>query len=305
MIKLKGIYDFMIWGFYKKTFPFWQRIGIHITPNHFYLPIPDTRELNDELWLKHSELIGININEKKQLGLLSLFSSKFKEEYDRFPAQKTSIPYQYYVNNGAFGNVDAEILYCIIRHFKPGKIIEIGSGFSTFLSAQAILKNKSENSNYDCELIVIDPYPSDVIKKGFPGLTKVIREKVQDIPPPKFKELKENDILFIDSSHVLKIGSDVQYLYLDVLPRLNKGVLIHFHDIFLPAEYPKTWVLKKYIFWNEQYLLQAFLAFNDSFEVIWAGSYMHLKHSDKLEKAFNSYKRQKGWPGSFWIRRVK
>jgi len=133
----------------------------------------------------------------------------------------------------------------------------------------------------------------------------LIPKKVQDIPLSEFKKLSENDILFIDSSHVLKIGSDVQYLYLEVLPRLNKGVIVHAHDIFLPAEYPKEWVLKNYIFWNEQYLLQAFLAFNNSFEVLWAGSYMHLRHPDKLEEAFSSYKRDKIWPSSFWIRKIK
>jgi len=120
----------------------------------------------------------------------------------------------------------------------------------------------------------------------------------------EFGKLKENDILFIDSSHVLKIGSDVQYEYLDILPRLSKGVIVHVHDIFLPAEYPKEWVLKDYIFWTEQYLLQAFLAFNDSFEVLWAGHYMHLKYPNKLEDAF-SYKRDERLPGSFWMRKIK
>jgi hypothetical protein len=117
--------------------------------------------------------------------------------------------------------------------------------------------------------------------------------------------LEENDILFIDSSHVLKIGSDVQYEYLEILPRLNKGVIVHIHDIFLPAEYRKEWVLKDHIFWTEQYLLQAFLAFNDNFEILWAGSYMHLKHPDKLEVAFNSYRRNERWPGSFWIKKIR
>lgn len=104
---------------------------------------------------------------------------------------------------------------------------------------------------------------------------------------------------------MLKIGSDVQYLYLEVLPRLNKGVIVHIHDIFLPAEYKKGWILKDRHFFNEQYLLQAFLAFNDSFEVLWAGSYMHLRHPDKLETSFNSYKKNESWPGSFWIRKIK
>ena len=284
---------------------FWQKLGFHITPNHYYQPIPDTRTLKDELWQSQSELVGIDINEEEQINILSLFSLKFKEEYERFPRNKTSVSYYYYVNNASFESVDGEILYCMIRHFKPKKIFEIGAGYSTYLTAQAIIKNKEKDDNCECELVAIEPYPNDILRTGFPGLSKLIPEKVQDIPLLEFKRLTENDILFIDSSHVLKIGSDVQCEYLEILPRLNKGVIIHIHDIFLPAEYPKEWVLKDFRFYTEQYLLQAFLAFNDNFRVLWAGSYMHLKHPDKLEAAFNSYKRDKIWPGSFWIRKIK
>ena len=292
---------------FKKLFPLWESLGFHITRNHFYEPIPDTRELKDELWKKHSELIGIDMNEEGQLKLLSDFVSKFKNEYDHLPLNwnKNLEPYEYFINNGAFESVDGEILYCLIRHFKPKKIFEIGSGYSTYLSAQAILKNKEEDSNYECELVAIEPYSNDTLKVGFPGLSKLIPKKVQEVPISEFKRLAENDVLFIDSSHILKIGSNAQYEYLEIKPRLNKGVIVHLHDIFLPAEYPKEWVLKDYRFWNEQYLLQAFLALNDSFEVLWAGSYMHLKHPDKLEASFSSYKRDERWPGSFWIRRTK
>ena len=118
-----------------------------------------------------------------------------------------------------------------------------------------------------------------------------------------FKELKEGDILFIDSSHILKIGGDVQYEFLEILPRLNKGVIVQIHDIFIPVEYPKAWVLGNKLFYDEQYLLQAFLVFNSAFEVLWVGSYMHIRHPDKLEKTFNSYDRRTAWPCSFWMRK--
>lgn len=304
--KITSIFSICFGYVIKKLFPFCQKLGFHIVPNHFYYPIPDTWELKDDLWSKHSELVGIDINEKKQLEILSLFVSKFKNEYDKFPRHKTSVPYEYYVKNNSFESVDGEILYCMIRYFKPKKIFEIGSGFSTYLSAQAILKNRAEDKDYECELVAIDPYPNKILMAGFPGLSKLIPKKVQDIPLSEFKKLCENDILFIDSSHVLKIGSDVQMEYLEILPRLAKGVIVHVHDILLPAEYPKEWVLKNHRFWNEQYLLQAFLAFNDSFEVLWGGNYMHLMHPDKLETAFSSYKREdlKGRK-SFWIRKIK
>jgi len=290
--------------FIKKTFSFWQMLGFHITSIHFYEPIPDTRKLKDNLWQKHSQLIGININEKKQLELLSLFISKFKKEYKIFPKNGTHIqvPYQYYVNNGGFESVDGEILYCMIRYFKPKRIIEIGSGNSTYLSAQAILKNKEEDK-IDCELIAIEPYPNKILEKGFPGLSKLIKKEIQDVGLSIFDQLKKDDILFIDSSHVLKIGGDVQYEYLEILPRLNKNVIVHIHDIFLPVEYPKKWILKNNLFWTEQYLLQTFLTFNNTFEVLWAGSYMHIKNLELLKKAFNSYNPKVTWPGSFWIRK--
>jgi predicted O-methyltransferase YrrM len=298
-------------GFYRRSFRFWERLGFHISPINFDEPIPDTRTLKDDLWQKQSELVGININEKGQIDLLSLFSSRFKKEYESLPRDQTPIPYQYYVRNRCFGTVDGEILYCMIRYFKPRKIIEVGSGYSTYLSAQALLENRGEN-NVECELTAIDPYPNDVLKAGFRGLSKLMPTQVQDIPLSEFDKLNENDILFIDSSHVLKIGSDVQYEYLEIMPRLKKGVIIHIHDIILPAEYFKRWITKDFMFFNEQYLLQAFLAFNNSFEVQWAASYMHLKHSDKLEAAFSSYKsalasykRDETWPGSFWIRKTK
>lgn len=179
------------------------------------------------------------------------------------------------------------------------------SGFPTYLSAEAVRRNGEEDRSYQCELVAIEPYPNETLKAGFPGLSSLIPKEVQEVPLTEVMKLTANNILFIDSSHVLKIGNDVQYEYLSILPRLNKGVIIHVHDIFLPAEYPKEWVLQERRFWTEQYLLQAFLAFNESFEVLWAGSYMHLNHSGKLEASFSSYNRSKTLPGSFWIRRTE
>lgn len=293
----------------RKTFLLCQRIGLHLTPNNFYSPIPDTRKLKGALWSKHSELTGIDLNEGKSLELLSIFESKFKNEYERFPRNQTETPYEYYINNDAFESVDGEILYCMIRFYKPERIYEIGSGYSTYLAAQAVRKNAEEDSKYQCELVAIEPYPNEILKAGFPGLAKLIIKEVQDVPLSEFEKLTENDILFIDSSHVLRIGNDVHYEYLEILPRLNKGVIVHAHDIFLPAEYPKRWVLLERRFWTEQYLLQAFLAFNNSFEVLWASHSMHLKYPGELRAAFSSYdwysrdERRVG-PGSFWIRRI-
>jgi predicted O-methyltransferase YrrM len=250
-------------------------------------------------------LVGIAIQDEQQLALLKNFTNEFREEYNAFPLNDTGVAHQYYVKNRTYEQIDGEILYCMIRHFKPRKIIEIGSGFSTYLAAQALLKNFAEAEDGNkCEFTAIEPYPNKVLEQGFPGLTKLIKNRVQDVSLDEFAALKQNDILFIDSSHVLKTGSDVQYEFLEILPRLNKGVIVHVHDIFMPAEYPREWIMKHLRFWNEQYLLQAFLTFNDSFEILWAASYMLLKHPERLKEAFPSYS-DNTWPGSFWIRRIK
>ena len=286
-------------------FLLFQRAGFHVTRNHFYSPIPDTSQLKDDLWFERSELVGITINEQKQSEMLSNFERQFKDEYDTIPRNKTASPHTYYLNNRAFGPVDGEVLYCMIRHLKPRRVIEIGAGNSTFLSAQAILVNKEEDEQYKCDLVAIEPNPSLALKAGFPGLSALISKQVQDVPMSEFLKLKENDIIFIDSSHVMKIGSDVQYEYLELLPRLNRGVIIHIHDIFWPCEYKKEWIKRNHTFWNEQYLLQAFLAFNDCFEILWMGGLMHLTHYDLLEKAFDSYKKDMDWPSSLWMRKMR
>jgi len=292
----------MIYAFCKKTLSFWHLMGLTVVPNHYYIPIPDTRYLKNEIWERKSSLPGIDINEKQQLELLSEFSQRYKDEYEQIPKYRTDANHQYYINNQSFSSVDGEILYCMIRYFKPKRIIEIGSGNSTLLSAQAALKNQVEG--HLCELIAIEPYPNEVLRKGFPGLSRMISKKLQDVPITEFTRLEANDILFIDSSHVVTIGSDAQYEYLEILPLLAPGVLVHIHDIFLPMEYRKQWVLQELKFWNEQYLLQAFLIQNAAWKVLWGGSYMHIQHPDLLEENFNSYNREERWPGSFWIQRL-
>ena len=143
-----------------------------------------------------------------------------------------------------------------------------------------------------------------------PGLTGLAAEPVQKIPPARFRALGENDILFIDSTHVCKIASDVNYLMFSVLPGLNKGVLIHLHDIFLPWNYPRSWVLEHNIFWNEQYLLLAFLLFNDRFEIVLANHYLSREHPDSLLRAFpflKDHQASADWstrtPSSIWLRK--
>jgi predicted O-methyltransferase YrrM len=285
-----------------KCFEVWQNYGFHVAPVHYYQPIPDTRGLPLSLWNRVSELPGIDMREEQQRQLLSDIAARFKDEYTAIPEGASTQDFQYYLGNVAFEAVDAEMLFGLIRLLKPRHIYEVGSGFSTLLAADALDRNRVET--HSCRFIVIDPYPSEQLVANLPSKIDLRRVPVQKVSLDEFKSLCENDILFIDSSHVCKIGSDVQFLFLEVLPRISPGVVVHVHDIFLPMEYPKQWVFDWHRFWNEQYLLQTFLSFNATFEVLWASQWMHIKHPELLMKAFPSYKAGVS-PASFWFRRTR
>ena len=282
-------------GRFHEIFPFWEKHGFHVTPVHFYQPIPDTQSLPDALWNTRSELVGIDMNDAFQLDLLRNHFPRFRSEYDQFPAEPTGEPIQFHHNNGLFDGTDALVAYCMIRHFQPRLIIEVGSGFSSLISAEAIAKNKNS------ALICIEPFPRQFLRDGFPGLRSLIEKKVQDIDLEFFSQLREGDILFIDSSHTVKIAGDVNYLFLEVLPRLKPGVIVHVHDIFLPFDYRRDWVMDELRFWTEQYLLQAFLSFNSEFEVLIANAYLGHRYMEDLKTAFPNSPWWGG--GSFWMRR--
>ena len=273
----------------RELFLNWERHGFHVTPVHFYEPIPDTQSLPETLWSQPSELVGFDMNDSTQLQLLGSHFAKLREEYHNRPVEPP--PGQ----KRPFRGVDALVAYCMIRHFQPELIIEVGSGCSSLVLGQAAAKNKNS------ALICIDPFPGDVLRKGFPGLRSLMEKKIQDIDLEFFSQLGSGDVLFIDSSHTVKIGGDVNYLFLEVLPRLRPGVIVHVHDIFLPFDYRRDWVLDEFHFWTEQYILQAFLTFNSQFEVLLANSYLNHYHQQELKAAFPGLSSWAG--GSFWMRR--
>jgi glycosyltransferase involved in cell wall biosynthesis/predicted O-methyltransferase YrrM len=244
-------------------------------PGHYYTPIPDEKEIPDSLSIDYnSEIPGIDLNEKKQVLLLE----KLKEFYSTslFPSEKTE-GNRYYFNNDHIGYSDGIFLSAILQYFKPKKIIEVGSGFSSALMLD--INEKILNGSID--LTFIEPFPDErlnnLIKTN--DKCKVIRDLVQNIKSGIWSELAENDILFIDSSHVLKFRSDLEYMFFIVLPLLNKGVIVHFHDVFFPFEYPVEW-LKQGRAWNEAYSLRAFLQFNNEFEILLFNSFLEGKFPD-------------------------
>jgi predicted O-methyltransferase YrrM len=284
-----------------KYFGLWESYGFHVTAVHYDQPIPDTRALAPSLWNRVSDLPGVDMREEQQKQLLSEIVSRFKDEYTAIPTGASTQEFHYYLGNAAFEAVDAEILFGLIRLLKPRRMYEIGSGFSTLLAGDALRRNRVDG--YSCRFVAIEPYPSAELQAQLPSDFELVLVPVQEVSLDEFESLYENDILFIDSSHVCRIGSDVQYVFLEILPRIRPGVVVHVHDIFMPLEYPKQWVLDWHRFWNEQYVLLAFLSCNAAFEVLWAAQWMHIKHPELLTKAFPSYQAGVS-PASFWFRRT-
>ncbi len=290
----------------RKYFTDLEKKGYHISLNHFYHPIPDLSALDKNYWIRQSLLSGINTNMTFQSDLLADFNKQFSEEFNSFPKYKNEVEnaWEYFIQNQNFTSVDGEILYCMIRKYLPKNIIEVGSGYSTFLISKALGVNKKSNDHYSPNLISIEPYPREFFKTNVPLLNTLIEKPVQDVELYLFQNLEENDILFIDSTHVMKYGSDVEFELFNILPHLHKGVIIHFHDIFWPYNYPEKWVRENGWFWNEQQFLQSFLMYNDSFEILWSSSMMHQYAPVSLAKIFNSYSNHEN-PGSLWLRKIK
>ncbi|HET7442784.1 MAG TPA: class I SAM-dependent methyltransferase [Terriglobales bacterium] len=302
-------------GLMVRIFRALQRSGITLIPNHYYWPVPDIAELERREWPPSSVPVGFELNLQKQVEFLQQIVPDYAEET---PGALESSGYHY--NNGFFETVDAEIAYSVIRSHRPTRIVEVGGGFSTRILAAALEMNR-EQYGVEAELVTIDPFP-ERIPENLRARVELIRKPSQEIDLSVFLSLRAGDILCLDSSHVVSVGSDVVREYLEILPRLDSGVLIHAHDIFLPSDYPRDAVLKNLSFWSEQYLLQAFLTFNPQFEVLWAASAMQMFYPEILEQRFPQWKHSyremprdmrrfvpsvdgdRVWPSSFWMRRT-
>ena len=276
-----------------------ERAGLALVRHHYYEPL--TFESDLRYGLRNERIIsGLDMNESEQIALLQEF--RYRDELLSLPVENPG-SIQFFFHNGSFESGDAEYLYNIVRHFKPRRIVEIGSGHSTLLARHAIDKNVAENSIYKCDHVCIEPYEAPWLESTG---AKIIRSKVELCPIDIFEKLERNDILFIDSSHVIRPQADVLHEYLYILGRLAPGVLVHVHDVFTPYDYPAEMVIKDRRMWDEQYLLEAFLCFNSSFEVIGAVNWMNRTHRDRLSEACPVLLREQGRePGSFWMKRVK
>lgn len=278
--------------------------GIMVYPIHFYYPVPDILKLkNSKIFDRVSPLSGIDFNEEGQLKYLATISSGYSLECD-FPPNRTTVEIEYFTENGGFSYGCAALLHTVIRFNKPKRIIEIGIGNSSKVINKAIGLNK--NDGYDTNYTAIDPYPPYYIK-DLSNLTELVARPVEELSVHLFKDLEANDILFIDSSHQVKIGNDVVFLYLEVLPILKPGVIVHIHDIGFPKEYPKDYFLNERfrVAWNEQYLLQAFLIYNSKFKVLLGAANIMTKYKKEFMDSFPLYNPNYhlNSSGSFWMQR--
>jgi predicted O-methyltransferase YrrM len=272
-----------------------------VPPGHFYSPIPSVDEVRRDahrLFGPAARTIpGIDLNEPAQLTLLGEITRYYRDL--AFPDTR-SPGFRYFYQNPTYSYSDAIFLYGMIRHASPKRIVEVGSGSSSCLMLDTI--DRHLDHQVDCTFI--EPYPDRLLallNPEDPERVAILRERVQDVDPALLLSLDRNDILFIDSSHTVKIGSDVTYLLGEILPRLRPGVYVHFHDVFYPFEYPEAWVTDGRA-WNEAYALRAFLAFNEAFEIVLFNTYLQRFHREIFERDMPQCLRNEG--ASIWLRRV-
>ena len=247
-------------------------------PGHYYssiVSIEEIRKMETRIWRPESTdgIAGIDLHSDDQLKLVR----GMQRYYDEMPFKREKQSnLRFYLDNYWYHFSDAILLYAMLRQFTPKKIIEVGSGFSSAL----MLDTNDVFLNGQIDFTFIEPDPErlfSILSAADRRSATIIEQPVQFVPASHFERLDAGDILFIDSSHVVKTASDVNYLLFEILPRLRSGVLIHFHDIFYPFEYPKKWVFEGWN-WNENYFLRAFLMYNDRFRIKLFSHYLHVHH---------------------------
>lgn len=276
-----------------------RRIGVYPLHRHYYDPLCEPADLHRALSAERP-LPGLDLNVEGQLALLERLGHA--AELTQIPTEPQEV-FGFYYDNGWFESGDAEYYYQILRHFRPRMLIEVGGGFSTLIARRAIEANRGDDPAYRCRHVCIEPFENPWLD----GLeVELLRTPVERCDPALFAALGPNDILFIDSSHVIRPQGDVLCEYLEILPTLSPGVLVHVHDILTPRDYPAEWIFDRVLLWNEQYLLEGFLSFNSRFEVIGALNHLHHRYPEALHAKCPVLARQAQWrePGSFWIRRL-
>jgi predicted O-methyltransferase YrrM len=275
-----------------------RRAGFDFELRSFYSPIPDLHHLGEQTWSARSELPGIEFDLDGQLRLIESELAPFIAEW-RPPLEPTAQRAEYYVRNGLFQAGDAELLYAMIRCHKPRTVLELGAGFSTLVSAAAVRANRADG--HETRLISCDPYASREAAAKVDGLAELRAVAAEHLRESDYTALSDGDILFIDSSHTVRLGGDVVHLLCEVVPRLAPGVLVHVHDIYLPYPYPREWYEQLGWYWAEQYMLQALLAGNRQLQVLIGVHALWRDRRRQLEQAIPTLRGSEA-PLSFWMR---
>lgn len=256
-------------------------------PGHYHSPLLDQRELRDEarraqVWAAEPrETPGLSWCDDTQAALCREVFAR-QERLD-LAAVSSGNPTTYFAANGQYPPLDAWILEAMVRHLRPRRMIEVGSGFSSLITARVNREFLGGTLDFTC----VEPFPRDFLA-AVPGISALVEQKVQDVDLDLFCALADGDVLFIDTSHTIKTGGDVPWIFHEILPRLAPGVVVHIHDVFLPREYPELWVSEGWG-WSEQYLVHSFLLFNDAFDVVFGARWMIEHHQDLLHAAFPGY----------------
>ena len=265
---------------------------------HFYSPVGDIERLAGDrvrLWPESATCPGVDFHAEAQARLLRDVFPSLLADFD-YPLRAGEDEPVYRLDNPQFGEADARGLFALLRYWRPRRMIEIGSGYSTLLSADINRRFLAGTMH----ITAIEPFPRPFLR-GLAGLGTLRVERVQDTPVEIFAGLGAGDVLFVDSSHVLKTGSDLVHLLTQVLPGLASGVRLHFHDLFLPDEYPPQWVIDENRSWNEQYVLQAMLACSPRYRVVYGTQFALTRLADDARAAFGPLAGQPYAGGSFWV----
>jgi hypothetical protein len=265
--------------------------GFDVLRRNFYSPLPVLEDLPEGVFDRRNPCPGIVWDTDAHESFLRDLAPFLKE---------FTPPAQFSWDNVMYGAVESEILHAVIRHAKPNRIVELGSGFTSLIIAGACRSNASEGhpSRYTC----FDPFPRDFVRNGIDGMHSFEPVSANDVSQEEFDALADGDILFVDTTHTVKVGSEVNRLMLEVFPRLAPGVLIHVHDIFLPYEYPREF-FQSQCYWQEQYLLQALLTENPNFEVVLPVAAISRENPELIGELMPWHRPPFG-PGAFWIRRT-
>ena len=274
---------------------------------HFYSPVPSIRDVRKRSFTIFDrtsvECPGINIRRDYQLTVLNELSFY----YSNIPFLNSAkhLSERYYFDNPYYTYGDGVVLYAMLRRLQPKRVIEVGSGFSSAAMLDTDDQMHGERpAGERTAFTFIEPYPErlqSLLTAQDQDRCTVLTSRVQDVDLSVFDALEPNDILFIDSSHVLKVGSDVHHLLFHVFPRLKPGVVIHLHDVFWPFEYPEDWVMSGTA-WNEAYALRAFLQYNSAFEIEYFNSYVATVHEAVLREKMPICMKDPG--GAIWIRKT-